>query len=90
MKIFKYELLMRDSTVIALPLGAQILSAQIQHGKPMLWCLVDPSAELVPGTIRIFGTGHPVEDCEKLKFIDTIQLDGGSLIFHVFVEEVRA
>lgn len=35
-------------------------------------------------TIRIFGTGHTIQDADRLEYIGTIQMCGGALVFHVF------
>jgi len=39
----------------------------------------------VPRTFAIYGTGHKHEHVEGT-YIGTFQLDGGSLVFHVFEE----
>jgi len=88
--VFKYELEVTDRQAVLLPPNAVILSAQVQHGKVCLWVNLE-SDELHlsgPRDIRIYGTGHPI--AESLRFIDTVQLSGGSLVFHVFeVNDLR-
>ncbi len=42
--IFKYTLHLNDSIKIKMPVGAEILTVQLQYGKPQLWALVDPNA----------------------------------------------
>lgn len=74
-------------TDIEMPGGAQILCVQSQGEGACLWALVEPDNEKKPVRIRIFGTGHPVDDEMGLQYIDTFQLHGGSLVFHVFSEE---
>jgi hypothetical protein len=32
------------------------------------------------------GTGQDCSHCDNMRFLGTIQLTGGSLVFHVFVE----
>lgn len=88
MNVFKYPLDLtalnsKGQFILNLPAKAQILSCQIQHGEPMIWALVNPEAPLEPRTIAVVGTGHPVEALAPL-FISTIQLGGGSLVFHIF------
>ena len=82
--IYKYELEVTDKQEISLPPKASILSAQVQGGRICLWVGLETDdlhlAE--PRDIRIHGTGHPI--AESLRFIDTVQLSGGSLVFHVF------
>ena len=37
-------------------------------------------------SVRIIGTGWKIERLPTgFKFLDTIQLDGGSLVFHIFI-----
>lgn len=82
--IWKFELTITDEQIINMPRGGQILTIQTQNEVPCIWALVDPinSKEIV--TIHIFGTGHPIRDNFNGKYIGTFQLQGGSLIFHVF------
>jgi hypothetical protein len=72
---------------LQLPAGAEVLSVgppRDGEDKPLdLWALVDPEAPLEARTFRIYGTGHDVPDFYGL-FVGTVQLYGGSLIFHVF------
>ena len=82
--IYKYDLNIADEQVVMMPAGATILSCQVQSGVPKLWALVDSSAGYNEDRkIMLFGTGHPVPDM-PLTFIDTFQLRGGGIIFHVF------
>ncbi len=86
--IWKYELETVDEQEILMPLGAEILTVQIQYGKPCIWCLVFVKDKgLVinkPRMIKIFGTGHTIEDNYPGVYIGTYQLEGGKGIFHVF------
>lgn len=43
--IYKYPLDVTDRQVIAMPEDAEILTVQVQNGKPMLWAVVDPNKE---------------------------------------------
>ncbi len=82
-KIYKYPLKFNDDESVLMPKGAEILCAQMQYGTLCLWALVDPSAELEPRQIEIYGTGNPVEPGHR-HYISTVQLSGGDLVFHVF------
>ena len=84
--IYKYPLNLTDEQVLKLPQGYRILSVQVQTGQVTLWAIVNPTNKPVETKIRIHGTGHSVKEHEKLWHIDTIQLDGGVLVFHVFEE----
>ncbi len=68
-----------------MPIGAELLTVQIQGGKPCLWAMVDPAKDQSERHIEIFGTGNPIEESIlERKYIGTYQLHGGSLVFHVF------
>lgn len=90
-KVFKYPLTWDDRQELSVPRGAQLLRVDVQTGPYRaveqstlcLWALVKPDAETVQRTFRIAGTGHPIED-SPLEYIDTVVLDGGTLVFHVF------
>lgn len=69
-----------------MPVGAKILTVQVQNGIPCMWAMVDPDASTEEVTIRVHGTGHPICDSAKLEYIGTFQIYGGGLVFHVFKE----
>ena len=77
--IHKYELRSQDASM-KLPKGAEILTVQIQDGRPMIWALVDPENVLVDRFISIVGTGWQVED--NTKYICTFM--EGYFVWHVF------
>lgn len=82
--IWKYPLRLVGEQAIQMPKGAEILCAQVQgEGAICVWALVDPKVEKEERMIVIYGTGHPVTDLH-CKYIGTVQMDGGSLIWHVF------
>lgn len=81
--IWKFPLELTDAQQVAIPSGAQLLTAQIQGQSLQLWALVDPAQPKHVHTIRIIGTGHPIEE-DLGKYVATFQLRDGELIFHVF------
>jgi len=83
--IYKYPLHILDRQEVPLPKGAQILSIQMQNGYPCLWALCNPDKPVSPRTLYMVGTGHPFNmDPSVIRFIDTVQMAGGSLVFHLF------
>ena len=78
--IYKYELKSQDA-IVKLPLGAQILTVQLQAGTPTLWALVDPDNVLEDRFISIVGTGWEVED--NMKYICTY-MEERFFVWHVF------
>lgn len=83
-RVCEYELSIAESQYIKLPVGAEILSIQTKRGIPHLWALVDPDQAFTNAkSLLMFETGCDIPDLE-LKFIDTIQLNDGTFILHVF------
>ena len=82
-QIWKFELKLE----VEMPINAEILTIQVQHGNVYLWAIVD--SEDQEREIRIFeniGTGHTIPDDIGVnrKYIATYQLEGGALVYHVF------
>lgn len=88
MTIYKYPLEVTDEQEVELPGTHKLLSVQEQNATPCLWALVDPDAAPVKRTLRIFGTGQPIEEYPMGDFLGTFQLYGGRLVFHVFADRV--
>lgn len=84
MNVYKYELKITGEQIISLPFGAEILTVQMQDDKCCLWALVDPRYEFDERTICIYGTGHPIQDKIRLKYISTFQIPHLGLVFHAF------
>lgn len=85
--IYKYELMITNTQKVELPVGAEILTVQLQFESPCLWALVEPDqTETETRVIEIFGTGHTITDDIGVsrKYINTFQTEGGVYIFHVF------
>ncbi len=84
--IWKYELPVQGIRILKMPESAEILSAEVQRNKLCLWVMVESENKKVARFIEIIGTGNPIEETLNVVriFIDTIQLYGGDLIFHVF------
>ncbi len=55
-QIWKYQLDITDVQRIGMPIGAEILTAQIQDGFPVLWALVDPESKEEYRLIEVLGT----------------------------------
>ena len=84
--IWKYVLEVRGIQQIQMPFGAEILSAQNQHGNLTIWVRVNPIAPLLVYTFAVYGTGHQIRDINQT-FIGTVQM--GSLVWHVFCVDPR-
>ena len=84
-RIWKYPLELFDRQSLSMPAGAQPLSVQVQDGALFLWAYVDPSRAADPRQVRIIGTGRPIE-YNPGRYVGTVQMEGGALVWHVFVE----
>lgn len=84
-RIFKYVLDIEDVQTVELPEGAEILSVHNQNELLCLWALCNPDAPKEARTIHIFGTGNPVCD-NPGRFIGTVLMWHGQLVWHVFEE----
>jgi hypothetical protein len=85
--IWKFTLEAADRQVINPPIGSQILCVQEQHGAPCIWMLCDPEKERELRVIEIVGTGHELDERDRM-YIGTVQLSGGALVFHAFENSV--
>lgn len=85
MRIFKYPLEVTDTQTVDLPAAAHPLSVQVQDGAPCLWVALEPESPTAPRLVHMVGTGHDANRALGAEFVDTFQLDGGALVFHVFI-----
>lgn len=85
MKIFKRQIDLTKGSMhyMNLPLGATILTVQVQYGVPCIWFLCDPEAPVARRCIALYGTGHDVPP-NPGKYIGTVQFNDGGLILHAF------
>lgn len=83
--IHKYPLMITDEQRIQMPDTAAIISAGDQRGILCIWAIVDTEETLGVRTIRIYRTGHKMEqmDSEEM-FIGTVLMRYGHLEWHVF------
>lgn len=84
--IWKAKLEGGGSSTIRLPKGAKILWVATQDGKPMIWALVDPDAEVIDIPVGVYATGENLPD-DVGRFIGAFYLYGGTLVYHVFQKE---
>jgi hypothetical protein len=82
-RIWKFPVRVTDLQTIGMPLGAKILSIDVQKEIVCIWALCDEKAEIAKRTIRIYGTGHAIYS-DPGTFIGTFQMNGGNLVFHAF------
>ncbi len=83
--IFKYFLSSNDQLLLYLPEGAEILSVQGQGDQLVLWAIVDPSLNVEPRLLSIYGTGNPFQS-DHARYIGTAQVN--AFVWHVFEEPI--
>lgn len=84
-RIFKYVLDFSDKQIVNMPEGCTILSVANQNDTIVVYALVDDTQRnLVPVEFIIHGTGHIADDVDAHKFLGTVSIRGGRLMFHVF------
>jgi len=81
--IYKYTLKIQDIQEIIMPVGAVILSAQMQNNEIVLWAGVDLSSNIEVIQFRIFGTGQPMPKI-NMQYIATVQTHKERLVWHIF------
>jgi hypothetical protein len=81
MKIYKYEIEIKDRFYIILPERSKILSIQLQNNIPMLWAAVTEHST-ISYNFSVYGTGHEIDNSLYHKYISTLQI--GSLVWHIF------
>lgn len=85
--IYKYPLQVTDHQKIAMPTDAKILTCQLQNGVLCLWAEVEIVAPELSGVdirdIEIYGTGRKMDERYNRDYIATVQMFGGSLVWHV-------
>jgi hypothetical protein len=82
--IYKYPIEITDEQTVSMPIGAQILSAQMQGTQLCIWVLVEVGNVNCNCRVRIFGTGNTVKLDGNWKFVDSVQ--ERIFVWHVFVE----
>lgn len=87
--IYKYLIPIDREFVLDLPLGAKILTVQMQTtdaggSRPCIWALVDTMVEKSKRTLYMRGTGEDSDGTEHMLYIGTFQLDRLGLVFHLF------
>lgn len=84
-RVYKYVLKATDEQVIEIP-SINILSVESQLDDIVVYALVDidnPTPNRY--TFRVHGTGHDIKnDIDSFKFLGTVKMYNGSLMFHVF------
>jgi hypothetical protein len=71
--------------VVEMPTGATILSANVQHGNPCIWALVDPNQPVEQRRFKVIPTGKDFDGAGST-YIGSFHGVGGWMVFHLFEE----
>lgn len=84
--IFKYPLEIPWTTLM-LPVGAVVLTVQLQGDVPTLWAVVDDDKPKAPRRFATLGTGHafPWKSATQYTYLGTVQTRY-RIVLHVFEE----
>ena len=80
--IWKYAL-GPGCTTLQIPVGGQVLTAQVQGGNVCIWVLVEPKANTEARTFTVYGTGWELADNPGV-YVGTGQMVDHGLVWHVF------
>lgn len=83
-RIYKYPFQNRRVADIYLPVGAQVLTVQEQHGDLVLWALVEPDNDVEKRSFVTVLTGVESFNWPDPTYLATIQSEGGTFVRHVF------
>ena len=86
--IYKYELSEEKVQWVSLPVNSTVLSVVEQHQDIVMYAVVDVEQENTQEIqFLLLGTGQDFDNTlDGYTFLNTVNLSGGSLMFHVFVE----
>lgn len=85
--VYKFIVPLGDAAQgVAVPDDMQVLSVQMQHGKPTMWVLCDPKPVLVARLYRWVGTGWLFDHKPTDMYLATVQIheEAMPLVFHLF------
>lgn len=92
--IYKYDITTAENGIIEGPI-TKLLTAQLHHGTMVIWAEVDTSKPNRKFQILPIGDSWPLDapvgkDCilDTHRYISTIQIAGGSLVFHIYAAEI--
>lgn len=85
LKVYKYDLPLKDEFQLPLPRGAKLLAFRFQKDTPCLWALVDPNRPLDPHQFRLVETGQKIEEeAKNLVYIGTDLSSSHKYVLHLF------
>lgn len=84
-RVLKYALPIHGHAVIEMPEGAEIISVRNQREQITLWATAKNERHSEKRDLYVAMTGEPVHFINaEPRFLDTVLLDGGNYVAHVF------
>ena len=88
MRIHKHILEASDS-VLTVGWKSRLLSVKNQKGRDVLYYAESFSQRKQQMRIRIFATGEELPEISNMHFLDTVMLNNGDSVLHVFWEPIE-
>lgn len=87
-QVLKFKLLTSRTCYAPMPVNAEILHVHAQGKDICLWALCDTKVQNEARKFHVLGTGHDYDqyNSEKHKYVGTVQMHDGALVWHVFEE----
>lgn len=84
--IYKYKVKPQETQEVEMPVGAQLLTAQVIDVNVWIWALVDTEVqEKELRRVAVLKTGQEITlNTDQLLYINSVQFGGGELVLHVF------
>lgn len=82
--IWKFPIPNMGEFSLNMPMGAKMLTVQMQGNVPTIWAEVDPKAPTVDYGFAAHPTGGTPFDTTWAEYIDTFQMLDGALVFHLY------
>lgn len=81
--IHKFNVEIKDTFTLDLPVAHKILSLQVQNDVPVMWVLLDSEAPTCPVVFEVYGTGHEISS-DATEYIGSVQVS--IMVWHIFKE----
>jgi len=89
--IHKFELKITDRQVIEIPGFVRVISVLNQRERLVVYAEVKPQERERKGKVEfaVIGTGNPMLDGANWRFVGSVSMSNGDLIWHVFQTSVE-
>ncbi len=83
-KIYKYNMDIKYSCVLEIPVDGRILSVDMHAGMINFWILVDPLLDKEIRTFEVYKTGDEIFNPENKEYIITVKDAEINEVYHIF------